>query len=202
MDGLMSEERSPSPWPSVRAAPATRRGKLGDLDGTGGIVFLLTSGFSLCFLVWDNVEPLAAAAGASTVPADELLVGEERERSPSPVSSPPGRGKLRDLDGMGAIVFFLTTGFSLCFLVWDNVEPLEAAANVPTEVAVGVDDAVSTGLGEVQPARARRRMRSSSGMWKMSQTLSCCCWRVNGLAVGSGAGNFFSSMDFWCSNCF
>ena len=30
----------------------------------------------------------------------ELLVGEERERSPSPVSSAPERGKLRDLDGI------------------------------------------------------------------------------------------------------
>ena len=60
----------------------------------------------------------------------ELLVGEERERSPSPVSSAPERGKLRDLDGIDGVVLFPSSGFSLCFSVWDNVEPLAAGADV------------------------------------------------------------------------
>ena len=72
----------------------------------------------------------------------ELLVGEERERSPSPVSSAPGRGKLRDLDGIDGVVLFPSSGFSLCFSVWDNVEPLAAVADVPTMLADGIDGAV------------------------------------------------------------
>jgi len=72
----------------------------------------------------------------------ELLVGEERERSPSPVSSPPGRGKLRDLDGIDGVVLFPSSGFSLCFSVWDNVEPLAAGADVSTALADGIDGVV------------------------------------------------------------
>jgi len=66
----------------------------------------------------------------------ELLVGEERERSPSPVSSPPERGKLRDLDGIDGVVLFPSSGFSLCFSVWDNVEV------VPTVLADGTGGVV------------------------------------------------------------
>ena len=80
-------------------------------------------------------------------------------------------------DGIGGIVFFLASGLTLCLLVWDNVEPLAAVADVragsealsATDVAVAGDGhspalwkrfsfsaraVVSCGVGGSRPKRA------------------------------------------------